>query len=137
MSNFGNLRNYIDNIYSQIETDTKQRGTNITVSPVFLYEKPEQVTSTNYCVIKPVLTSANAVKRYTIEIRILTKEIISNRKNSNILTQKLNFFNRPCKIEGMNYLRISNEGGIYYDDKLDLYSNSLYFDSVFINTDSD
>jgi len=134
MMNFNELRNFIiDNIEeaTNMQFCTKAKGSRKTETAVFLVEKPETYTLTNnrMIIIKwREISGGKTVRRFVVETWIYAKEIKDVITIKDALTNMLDFYNRPCEITRFKKFTLSNEGGIYYDDKKQLYVDKLFFE---------
>lgn len=102
---------------------------------VFLVEKPEIYgdTATNYILIKwHQLNGGEPVKQFNVEISIHSKDIYQCIELKDGLVNLLDYYNRPCDLDGIVKFRLNNEGGIYTDAVEERYVDKLYFDCKLI-----
>ena len=111
-------------------TFTATDGSN-NFNAVYLIEKPQnhKITSGNALIIKfNELNGGQAVRQHKIEVWILSKSLSDMVTIKDKIVNLLDFYNRPCEIPQFNKFRFSNEGGIYFDDKIEMYKNKLFFE---------
>ena len=132
MQTFNELRKYIidnlDNIGAFVATD---KNSKTEYKAVYLIEKPEQhtLTSGNCLIIKfNEVDGGKAVRHFAVEIKIMSKDISDLIATKDALVNMLDFYNRPCAIPDYRKFRLSNEGGIYFDENNLMYVDKLLFD---------
>lgn len=132
MQSFNELRKYIiDNLNIAGVNFTAKDDKKRTYTSVYLVEKPEThiLTSGNGLIIKwNESRGGQTVRLFTVEIRILSKEIADLIQIKDELVNMLDFYNRPCAITEYKKFVLSNESGIYFDDNNDSYIDKLFFE---------
>lgn len=135
--NFNELRKYIMehiNELGDLDFSAKDRENNRNYTAVYLVEKPEtHDLASNGLIIKfNEISGGQTVRHFMVEIRILSKEIADIVTIKDGLVNMLDFYNRPCSISRYKKFVFSNEGGTLFDEKINCYSNKLFFDCKLI-----
>lgn len=130
------ILNFIENTEFQAVTKAsfncdRLDGEQDTMQAVFLVEKPEIYgnKTTNYIVIKwNELDGGNVVSHFNVEISIHSRDIFHCIEIKDGLVNLLDYYSRPCDLDGIKKFRFSNESGIYKDKIEDRYVDNLFFD---------
>lgn len=134
MMNFNEVRQYIIanlNDFNGLSFTAKDRTSNTEYTSVYLVEKPEthDLTSGNAIIIKfKEIGGGQVVRHFAVEIRILAKSASNAITIRESLINMLDFYRNPCLISRYKKFVLSNDGGLYFDDKANLYVNKLFFD---------
>lgn len=130
---FLDLKNYIENHIEDFDGLTftaKDRNSKRDYTAIYLVEKPKthDITSNAVIIKWNEIDGGSPVRSFAVEIRILSKDIANVLQIKDTLVQMLDFYNRPCEITKYKKFRLSNEGGIYFDDIANLYVDKLFFE---------
>lgn len=134
MVNFNEVRKYIiDNLaaFGNITFTAQDETNSNNYSSIYLIEKPKnhKITSGNALIIKfHELGGGNPVRKYYVEIWILSEDLADIVTIKDVLVDMLDFYKTPCLIPDINKFRLDSESGITFDDNTQMYVNRIYFD---------
>ena len=134
MVNFNEVRKYIiDNLaaFGNIAFTAQDETNGNNYSSIYLIEKPKnhKITSGNALIIKfHELGGGNPVRKYYVEIWILSEDLADIVTIKDVLVDMLDFYKTPCLIPDINKFRLDSESGITFDDNTQMYVNRIYFD---------
>ena len=134
MVNFNEVRKYIiDNLaaFGNITFTAQDETNGNNYSSIYLIEKPKnhKITSGNALIIKfHELGGGNPVRKYYVEIWILSEDLADIVTIKDVLVDMLDFYKTPCLIPDINKFRLDSESGITFDDNTQMYVNRIYFD---------
>lgn len=134
MVNFNEVRKYlIDNMaeFGNISFTAQDETNGNSFSSIYLIEKPKnhKITSGNALIIKfHELGGGNHVRKYFVEIWLLSKDLTDIVTIKDKLVDLLDFYKAPCQIPNINKFRLDSESGITFDESTQMYVNRIYFD---------
>lgn len=134
MVNFNEVRKYIiENLaaFGNITFTAQDETNGNNYSSIYLIEKPKnhKITSGNALIIKfHELGGGNPVRKYYVEIWILSEDLADIVTIKDVLVDMLDFYKTPCLIPDINKFRLDSESGITFDDNTQMYVNRIYFD---------
>ena len=99
---------------------------------IFLFEKPEKVTATDYVVYNfKELSGGSSIRDYQLDIRIVGKNKLKLLTIKDIIITLLDNFNKPTKIKDdtttIRHTRLVNGGGIIKNEESGEYNVLVYF----------
>ena len=112
---FENLRAYIEKA-------------DIVGKNIFLINKPKKIKADSYIVYNFRETNGGkTIRDYQIDLRIISPNVLSVIDIKEKLINLLDFYNRPCDIEGIRVMKMLDGGGLALNEETGEYNCFLYF----------
>jgi len=105
---------------------------NIVSENIFLFEKPEKVTCTDYIIYNfKELDGGSTIRHYQLDIRIVSKDKLQAIEIKDKVINALDVYYKFCKIKdtevAVRSIKLVNGGGLIKNEESGEYNVLIYF----------